>query len=1068
MIINKRLKTLMILLMVLSISFLFSATRDALTTGTSDDTSSFSNTKGLGDLEIVAQLEYGTDTTNFIFNRNGSTYNMQPFNYVSTTTDYNYATSAATNFLTITFPTTGDYKLTAIHYGGENGNTATTAYSDSLVNGIISVPLKYAETSAGMDANGNPNADTQNNVLTIVSDPGTGTEATYILRFRRRVENVPTSIDNINQVGNTFTCNINVANSTINGDAISSYKYVDWSVNSLTGTGYFTNNTLTPLSNGNITVTATLRNKRDVTATSGNIELSGLSSWSPHLGKLELSYPARDVLEISPNFNSNPSATGTYVTSIISAFSNIRLNLMAPSDCQVYIDDARVSSNGESVLRIGPTHPTDSAVGPTHISFNIKVVNGQGTKNYVLNIQREISDRLKYGRDATPHPHLKPTTSANDATTGCDGDVFGMNDAETDKFTVQAWARWTSDPSTSPAWGNIVSQTTSANGSSGSFWLQHNNRNSSFEFAIKPTGSRVYVLSDPAKVTIQQGIWYMVTGVYDGNRNPVKIYVNDQDVTLNTRNTNGNIYVAPNSKFNIGKMAHGDRPFNGNIRNVRMWVGEALSLAEIAADYASNPEAGTTADDSDFSWPLNETSVTTVVTGNGGKTMTMSSVTAVDFVSCCENNRTPGKALVHRPERMDLSSETSESVILVQAKDYSGSAFRFDIVGVQDDDNKVDMDVWDHASKTWISPSAISSGVLIDSELGNPTTGTFFWVPVRRGTSVAGSGRYVDDNYETGYDGSDGTPAGRIKYNSKILLPEVEPLGATFQITGTVSGTPEHSIVAGKRYVILGYDAVEKGRLITGTSSYVSSKGGKAVVSYTLLTDKPLYRVEVRTQDDTLLTNINSEAGWNEETDLGDITLPVELSSFTVAAITNGAKLQWVSHSESGLMGYYVYRAETEDLASAELVSPVIEASNLTQTHVYTYTDLDILTQTEYYYWLMASEYSGEFSMYGPINIILSEEGHGVEIPVITGLDKLYPNPFNPKLNIRYSLKETADINLNIYNLKGQKVHSKELLSQEVGYHQYTWDASENSSGIYFVVFKSGKTKEVRKVILNK
>ena len=167
-------------------------------------------------------------------------------------------------------------------------------------------------------------------------------------------------------------------------------------------------------------------------------------------------------------------------------------------------------------------------------------------------------------------------------------------------------------------------------------------------------------------------------------------------------------------------------------------------------------------------------------------------------------------------------------------------------------------------------------------------------------------------------------------------------------------------------------------------------------------------------------------------------------------------------------MGYYVYRSESEDFDTARLVSPVIEATNISQTQVYSYTDTDILTQTEYFYWLLASEYSGEFSVYGPMSIILLEDGDSVEIPIKTGLNNLYPNPFNPELTIRYGLKEIANTKLNIYNLKGQKVHSREMQSQAVGYHQYTWDASKHSSGIYFVVFKSGETKETRKVILNK
>lgn len=1057
-----KLKIVLMFSMILSFTLLFGATSET-TTGTGEN-SSTSGIKAMTTLEIVAQIEYGTDPTNFIFNRtSGTTFNMAAFAYDIATLEYNHTTYAAANALKLTFPTSGSYQLEAKHYG----TSTVTTFTQAMVTGEVVVPLTYAGSSAGMDTSGNPSGNTQNNVLTIVVDKGTGTETTYTLRFRRRAENVPTSITNIVQAGNSFTSTINVATSATNGDAISSYNDVDWSVNSNTGTGYFTGNVLTGLSNGDITVTATLRNYTSISKTSDTITLGGLPDWLPHLGRLELSYPAKNEINITPGFNSNPAATGTYLTSLTEAFSNVRLKLMAPSDCQIFIDGARVSSNGESILRVGPTDPNGTTKA---ITFNIEVVKGVNTKNYVLNIQREISNRLKYGRNVNPNPHLRPTNPATGADTGADGDVFGMNDATTNKFTVQAWVRWTSDPATSPSWGNIVSQTTSANGSEGSFWLQHNNKNSSFEFAIKPTGPRVYVLSDPTKVTIQQAIWYLVTGVY--NEGSVKIFVNDIDVTQSARNTTGNIQASNNSIFNIGKMAHGQRPFSGNIRNVRMWVGEARTLTEIGNDYVNTPVAGSTSDDSDFSWPLNETTNSAVAAGNGLVGLSMSTtVTTTDFVSCCANNREPGQAFVHRPERMDLSGPNSESVILVQAKGYSGSDFRFRILGaqVQEAAAAEGMQAWDHKNDTWKGVGTIATGIEMDTDLGNPATvaGTYFWVPVRRNASTDGKGRYVDDNTQTGYDATDESVASRILYNSKINLPEVQAMGTTFALTGTLKETTSYPTT--KKYVILGYDAVEKGRLITGTSSSIAAKDGKAVGSYSLVSDKPLHRIEVRTQDDILVTYKDNETGWEENTDLGDITLPVELSSFTVAAISSGAKLQWVSQTESNLMGYYVYRAESEDLNSANLVSPIIEATNLSQTQMYSFTDIDLQTQVSYYYWLTAVEYSGEFRVYGPINITLApDDGDIVEIPIVTGLDKLYPNPFNPQINIRYGLKEAAAMKLTFYNLKGQKVHSHEMPTQAKGYHQYTWDASKHSSGIYFVVFNSGKLKEVRKVVLTK
>lgn len=219
--------------------------------------------------------------------------------------------------------------------------------------------------------------------------------------------------------------------------------------------------------------------------------------------------------------------------------------------------------------------------------------------------------------------------------------------------------------------------------------------------------------------------------------------------------------------FNVGKMPYGTRHFPGNVRNLRIWVGEARSAAQIASDYSSTPLAGSGSDDSDFSWPLNETAVGAVANGKGGVGLTMTNVLETDFVACCTNNRASGEAMVYRPSRIDLGSEDSESVILVQAKDYSGSALRFRVLPPLDAVGNVmtssALEAWDHVNKAWIGSGAINTGVLMDNTLGNPATGSYFWVPVRRNTSSAGAGRYVDDDTQTGYDGTD-TDAGLWYY----------------------------------------------------------------------------------------------------------------------------------------------------------------------------------------------------------------------------------------------------------------------------------------------------------------
>ena len=66
-----------------------------------------------------------------------------------------------------------------------------------------------------------------------------------------------------------------------------------------------------------------------------------------------------------------------------------------------------------------------------------------------------------------------------------------------------------------------------------------------------------------------------------------------------------------------------------------------------------------------------------------------------------------------------------------------------------------------------------------------------------------------------------------------------------------------------------------------------------------------------------------------------------------------------------------------------------------------------------------------------------------------------YPNPFNTSTVVKYALKEGCHIELNIYNLLGQKVRTLENRVRSKGLHSVIWDGENNqgkevASGIYF------------------
>ena len=90
----------------------------------------------------------------------------------------------------------------------------------------------------------------------------------------------------------------------------------------------------------------------------------------------------------------------------------------------------------------------------------------------------------------------------------------------------------------------------------------------------------------------------------------------------------------------------------------------------------------------------------------------------------------------------------------------------------------------------------------------------------------------------------------------------------------------------------------------------------------------------------------------------------------------------------------------------------------------------------------------------------------------ISGL-RNYPNPFNPETTISFQLKQDDELELSIYNIKGQKVKTlvKDHLSK--GLHRVVWngtDANEKrvSSGIYFYKIKASGATQTKKLLLLK
>ncbi|NQV18680.1 MAG: T9SS type A sorting domain-containing protein [Armatimonadetes bacterium] len=92
-------------------------------------------------------------------------------------------------------------------------------------------------------------------------------------------------------------------------------------------------------------------------------------------------------------------------------------------------------------------------------------------------------------------------------------------------------------------------------------------------------------------------------------------------------------------------------------------------------------------------------------------------------------------------------------------------------------------------------------------------------------------------------------------------------------------------------------------------------------------------------------------------------------------------------------------------------------------------------------------------------------------IPLATKLNQNYPNPFNPTTTIEFSIEQNEQMELEIYNLKGQKIRQFSIFN---GQSSIVWDGTDQtskpvSSGIYFYKLNvNEETEAIRKMILLK
>ncbi len=72
------------------------------------------------------------------------------------------------------------------------------------------------------------------------------------------------------------------------------------------------------------------------------------------------------------------------------------------------------------------------------------------------------------------------------------------------------------------------------------------------------------------------------------------------------------------------------------------------------------------------------------------------------------------------------------------------------------------------------------------------------------------------------------------------------------------------------------------------------------------------------------------------------------------------------------------------------------------------------------------------------------------EIPTSFSLEQNYPNPFNPSTNIQFSIPNSGNVKLTVYNALGQEIQSLLNSSINAGTYSFQFNGKDLNSGFYF------------------
>ena len=171
-----------------------------------------------------------------------------------------------------------------------------------------------------------------------------------------------------------------------------------------------------------------------------------------------------------------------------------------------------------------------------------------------------------------------------------------------------------------------------------------------------------------------------------------------------------------------------------------------------------------------------------------------------------------------------------------------------------------------------------------------------------------------------------------------------------------------------------------------------------------------------------------------------DLTIPVELTSFTADVNKNIITLNWTTATEINNKLFEIQRS----VNNSDFITVGTVNGNGTTTEPRSYSYTDTANSGTYSYRLKQVDYDGRFEYYKIIEVVVN--------PSKFVLSQNYPNPFNPITRIEYQLPVDSRVTMELYGITGEKIVTLIEGELSAGYYTAAINAIELNlaSGVYF------------------